>query len=52
MDLLRRSFDLLIARHEILRTVFVTIDGEPKQKIIPEAKCNFHIQFQDLRQFG
>jgi surfactin family lipopeptide synthetase A len=33
VDALEQAFDLLIARHEILRTVFVETDGIPYQKI-------------------
>jgi amino acid adenylation domain-containing protein len=33
IDALKNSLNLLIKRHEILRTNFVEIDGEPKQKI-------------------
>ena len=32
---LRRTFDEIVARHEILRTTFVSIDGQPVQVIAP-----------------
>lgn len=34
----------LIARHEILRTVFVSIDGVIKQQILPASSISFHVQ--------
>ena len=37
VDALRRSVDELVQRHEALRTVFVTRDGEPVLQILPPA---------------
>ncbi|HEX8009625.1 MAG TPA: amino acid adenylation domain-containing protein [Casimicrobiaceae bacterium] len=34
---LRRALNELLRRHEILRTRFVVVDGEPVQEIMPEA---------------
>ncbi|HVI39747.1 MAG TPA: condensation domain-containing protein, partial [Anaerovoracaceae bacterium] len=39
---LEDAFQTLIDRHEILRTVFITKDGEPIQRIVPEAKIKFN----------
>ncbi|MEL7001909.1 MAG: aminotransferase class III-fold pyridoxal phosphate-dependent enzyme, partial [Bacteroidota bacterium] len=40
------TFKLLIARHESLNTVFVSVDGIPMQKI--NDSSNFHVTFEDL----
>ena len=41
-----KAFQTLVERHESLRTVFVTVNGEPKQKIKPADE--FGITFIDL----
>src|SRR5205807_730350 len=33
LDLLRRAYDALVARHEILRTTYTVINGQPMQVI-------------------
>jgi len=35
---LRRAFDELVCRHEVLRTHFVVVDGEPMQEIAAEVR--------------
>ena len=34
LDVIRKGLTGLIERHEILRTVFVVVDGEPRQRVI------------------
>ncbi|MGB5977613.1 MAG: amino acid adenylation domain-containing protein, partial [Cyclobacteriaceae bacterium] len=48
-DALFRAFDTLIERHEILRTVFDTVDGELRQFVLPAHKSGFRPEFTDLR---
>ncbi|MFD2785408.1 amino acid adenylation domain-containing protein, partial [Hymenobacter rubripertinctus] len=44
------SFSDLIARHEILRTVFgQDEEGEVRQYIRPEGETGFHLAFRDVR---
>jgi amino acid adenylation domain-containing protein len=43
---LRGALDALVRRHEVLRTVFTSVDGEPKQEILPEA--HFDLSVVDL----
>jgi 3-oxoacyl-(acyl-carrier-protein) synthase/acyl carrier protein len=46
----RQAIQALIERHEILRTVFVTEEGEPRQKILPFTDMGFAIENRDLRR--
>jgi len=38
---LRRAFQALVSRHEILRTVFVNVNGQPRQKILTAEESGF-----------
>lgn len=42
-----QSFNTLIERHEILRTVFVTETNEPRQKILDASDLGFVIRYRD-----
>ncbi|HYR06896.1 MAG TPA: amino acid adenylation domain-containing protein, partial [Longimicrobium sp.] len=44
-----RSLDRIVARHEVLRTTFPTVDGEPVQRIAPVEESGFRLVEHDLR---
>src|SRR5205085_5774553 len=46
---LRQSLNAVFARHEALRTVFVTIDGEPQVKFL-SAEVELQLVEHDLRE--
>ncbi len=46
----KRVFETLVARHESLRTVFITIDGEPKQKILAPENSGFKVEYMELEE--
>ncbi len=46
-DAWRRSLDRLLARHEALRSVFISVGGEPRIKLLPET-CGFALVEEDL----
>src|SRR5262249_24988864 len=43
----RRSLDALVARHEALRSVFVSVEGQPRVELLPESR-GFTLAFEDL----
>ena len=47
IDALSESVDALVVRHEILRTVFVEVDDQPRQHILPTLSVP--ISYIDLR---
>ena len=49
-NLYKQSIKKLINRHEILRTIFIEIDGEPKQKILDLEQLDFNLEFIDTSQ--
>lgn len=48
VDILRKSINALICRHEMLRAVFVELGGEPKQRILP--KYEYYMEVIDLTE--
>ncbi|WP_071189195.1 non-ribosomal peptide synthetase [Trichormus sp. NMC-1] len=40
---LEQSFNEIIRRHQALRTTFISVDGEPKQVIIPEVSITLPV---------
>ncbi len=51
-EILNTAFFILLNRHESLRTVFKTIDGTPKQKIIDPEDINFTIDHEHFPDQG
>src|SRR5688572_7781378 len=47
-DALRRALDRIVARHETLRTTFITLDGQPVQRIAVEDS-GFALREYDMR---
>ena len=47
VDVLRQSLQEIVQRHEVLRSTFTTIDGEPVQAVSPTQTINLKIH--DLR---
>ena len=43
------AFQTLVARHESLRTVFTTREGQPRQVIRPAGASGFRVDFTDLQ---
>ncbi len=50
VEILNRSINAVIQRHEILRTTFATHEGKPVQVINPEMYCTMPVT--DLRETG
>ncbi|MDQ6815149.1 MAG: HAD-IIIC family phosphatase, partial [Bacteroidota bacterium] len=49
IDAFRLAFHCMIERHESIRTIFIEIEGQPKQKIIPSENFQFDMEIVDLR---
>jgi fengycin family lipopeptide synthetase D len=49
-NLLQNTLEFLIQRHEILRTVFVEKNGEPRQIIVPSMPIDLH--YEDVQHIA
>ncbi len=45
---LAMAFDAMVERHEMLRTVFIERDGEPRQKVLTGDELDVRMEFIDL----
>lgn len=50
IDHFKKAIGTIIERHESLRTIFVDILGEVKQKILTKDQFNFQVEILDLSQ--
>ena len=48
-EVLQQALDLLVERHEVLRTRLVEVEGEPRQRIVPMAEGRVEITASDRR---
>ncbi|HEV8494341.1 MAG TPA: condensation domain-containing protein, partial [Candidatus Angelobacter sp.] len=49
---LRRALDRIVVRHEVLRTTFAVVEGEPVQRIQPVEQARFELREENLRERG
>ncbi len=49
---LEKAFEILVVRHESLRTIFPVVGGEPRQKILPSPPEGFRIHEIHVKKTG
>src|SRR6478672_10478422 len=49
---LRLALDRIVVRHEVLRTTFAVVEGEPVQRIQSVEQARFELREEDLRERG
>ncbi|WP_343857516.1 amino acid adenylation domain-containing protein, partial [Fulvivirga kasyanovii] len=49
IDAVSKALDALVKRHESLRTIFIMVGDEPKQKILEPAQSKHQLSYIDLR---
>ena len=49
VPLLRKVLKVIVGRHESLRTTFINVNGEPKQRICSPEEADSQLSFIDLR---
>ncbi|MFN9546340.1 MAG: amino acid adenylation domain-containing protein, partial [Cyanobacteriota bacterium] len=47
---LRAALDQLVVRHEVLRTTFIVVDGEPAQRMVPPTEARFSLIEHNLQE--
>lgn len=50
IEAVNKAFSYLIERHESLRTVFLLIGVDIKQKVVSTAEINFKLEYTDVRK--
>ncbi|WP_051870662.1 non-ribosomal peptide synthetase [Brevibacillus laterosporus] len=50
LDAFKKAIEALVTRHEILRTIFVTVEGEPRQRIYDEIPLERIFFYKDISQ--
>jgi amino acid adenylation domain-containing protein len=56
LERLQRAVDIVIARHEVLRTIFASVEGKPRQVVLPELTIPIELvelaPAGDRKEFG
>ncbi|MBQ4836000.1 non-ribosomal peptide synthetase [Pseudoalteromonas luteoviolacea] len=49
---MKQVFNIIVSRHEVLRTVYIEYEGEVKQSIRPASAVEFELTCEDLSQYS